>query len=154
MIRLTTPDDLAPVTLLLEATGLFEMEEVEEVADVLSAHFIRTPENQDLWLTDDKNGPVGVAYAAPERMTKGTWNIYLLAIHPDYQRQGRGSALLRHIEQTLAAQGERLLLVETLGIESFEQVRAFYRKNGFEEEGRIREFYAAGADKVIFRKAL
>jgi ribosomal protein S18 acetylase RimI-like enzyme len=58
------------------------------------------------------------------------------------------------LEQSLAALGARVLLVDTLGTPDFEYVRAFYRKNGFDEEARIREFYAAGADKVVFRRAL
>ncbi len=95
-----------------------------------------------------------MAYVAPERMTEGTWNLYLIAIHPDYQRQGRGVALLRHVEQVLADRGERLLLVETSSLESFEYVRSFYRKSGYNQEARIREFYKAGDDKIIFRKAL
>jgi hypothetical protein len=37
---------------------------------------------------------------------------------------------------------------------SFEYVRSFYRKSGYGEEARIREFYKAGDDKIIFRKAL
>lgn len=36
----------------------------------------------------------------------------------------------------------------------FEYVRGFYRQHGYEEEARIRDFYAEGADKIIFRKAL
>ena len=32
--------------------------------------------------------------------------------------------------------------------------RQFYCKNGYDEEARIREFYQAGEDKVVFRKVL
>jgi ribosomal protein S18 acetylase RimI-like enzyme len=95
-----------------------------------------------------------VAYVALERLTEGTWNLYLIAIHPDSQRQGRGAALIRHIEQVLIDRGERVLLVETSGLDDFEYVRSFYRKSGYHEEARIREFYKAGDDKIIFRKAL
>jgi ribosomal protein S18 acetylase RimI-like enzyme len=95
-----------------------------------------------------------MAYIAPERMTEGTWNLLLIAIHPDHQKKGHGKALLQHVEHMLVQQGERVLLVETMGTDDFEHVRAFYRNSGFDEEGRIREFYAAGMDKVIFRKAL
>ena len=45
-------------------------------------------------------------------------------------------------------------LVETSGLPEFERARAFYRKCGYEEEARIREFYNAGEDKIVFRKAL
>ncbi|TAG92253.1 MAG: GNAT family N-acetyltransferase [Oscillatoriales cyanobacterium] len=133
MIRPIAPDDTPALIALVEAIG-FEPHETEELAH------------------DD--GLVGVAYVAPERMTEGTWNLYLIAVHPDRQRQGRGAALLAHVEQMLAQRGERVLLVETSGLESFEYVRSFYRKSGYDEEARIREFYKAGEDKIVFRKAL
>jgi ribosomal protein S18 acetylase RimI-like enzyme len=154
MIRLTTPDDVTDLIVLAEASGLFEPSQNEELVQMLDQHFNGETENQDLWFTDDDNGVVGVAYVAPERMTEGTWNLYLIAIHPERQRQGHGVALLRHVEQVLASRGERVLLVETSGLESFEYVRSFYRKSGYDEEARIREFYKAGDDKIIFRKAL
>jgi ribosomal protein S18 acetylase RimI-like enzyme len=154
MIRLTTPNDKTDLITLAEASGLFESSQTEELAEMLDQHFSGESDSQDLWFTDDDNGIVGVAYVAPERMTEGTWNLYLIAIHPDCQRQGRGTALLSHVEQMLAKRGERMLLVETSGLEDFEYVHAFYRKSGYEEEARIREFYKAGDDKIIFRKAL
>lgn len=154
MIRLTTPSDTNKLLALADATGLFEPNQIEELAQMLDQHFSDESDSEGLWFTDDDNEPVGVAYVAPERMTEGTWNLYLIAIHPDYQKQGHGAALLRHIEQMLAKRGERVLLVETSGLEDFEYVRAFYQKSGYEEEARIREFYKAGDDKIIFRKAL
>lgn len=153
MIQLTTPDDINALLALAEVTELFESTQLEELAQMLNQHF-SDQTSQDIWFTDCDDQPVGVAYVAPERMTEGTWNLYLIAIHPDRQGQGRGAALLKHVEQTLAERGERVLLVETSGLENFESVRAFYRKNGYDEEARIREFYRAGDDKIIFRKAL
>jgi ribosomal protein S18 acetylase RimI-like enzyme len=66
--------------------------------------------------------------------------------------QGRGQKLLEHVEQLLIDRG--MLLVETAGTGDFEYVRAFYRRSGFTEEARIRDFYAAGVDKVIYLKFL
>ena len=154
MIRPIAPNDITALIALAEASGLFEPSQTEELAQMLDQHFNGETENQDLWFADDDKGVVGVAYVAPERMTEGTWNLYLIAVHPDRQRQGRGVALLRHVEQVLADSGERVLLVETSGLESFEYVRSFYRKSGYDEEARTREFYKAGDDKIIFRKAL
>jgi ribosomal protein S18 acetylase RimI-like enzyme len=121
---------------------------------MLDKHFSDTNDTQDIWLIDDDNQPVGIAYIAPERMTEGTWNLYLIAVHPDRQKQGRGKALLQYVEQMLIARGERLLLVETAGTDDFDYVRKFYRQNGYEEEARIREFYTTGVDKIVFRKVL
>lgn len=154
MIRAIAPDDNNALLALAEATGLFQLEEIGELADMLTAHFEDTTDSSGVWLTDDAPELVGIAYFAPERMTEGTWNLYLIAIHPQYQRQGRGAALLTHIEKMLVEQGERILLVETSGVDSFEYVRDFYRRCGFEEEARIRDFYRAGDDKIVFRKVL
>lgn len=154
MIRLTIPHDTSALLALAEATGLFESDQIEELAQMLNQHFSNETDSQGIWLTDYDNEPVGVAYVAPERMTDGTWNLYLIAIHPNYQKQGRGAVLLRYVEQMLAERGERVLLVETSGTDDFEYVRAFYRNNDYVEEARIRDFYTDGVDKIVFRKSL
>jgi GNAT superfamily N-acetyltransferase len=87
-------------------------------------------------------------------MTDRTWNLQLIAIHPNHQGQGRGAKLLRYVEQALTARGGRMLLVETSGLPDFERTRTFYAKCGYEEEACIRDFYAVNDDKVVFRKVL
>ncbi|MBA4063604.1 MAG: GNAT family N-acetyltransferase [Isosphaera sp.] len=154
VIRPTTPDDTAAILALAVATGLAPPDATDELRDVLASHFAGTLGRDHTWVTDDDGGPVGVAYFAPERLTEGTWNLYMIAVRPDLQGRGRGAALLRHAEETLAARGERLLLVDTSGLPEFERTRAFYRKCGYDEEARVREFWKAGDDKVVFRKAL
>ncbi len=119
----------------------------------MTGYFAKDAES-GYWLTYDDGEAVAVAYHLPEQMTQGTWNALLLAVRPDYQGKGLGAALMQHIEQTLAERGERVLLVETSGLDEFERTRDFYRKNGYEEEARIREFYAKGEDKIVFRKTL
>jgi ribosomal protein S18 acetylase RimI-like enzyme len=154
MIRSATSVDIPAILDLAVSSGLFPPEATEEVAGVLAGSLAGELGPNHVWVTDDDGGPVGVAYYAAERMTEGTWNLYMIAIRPDRQRQGRGAALLRYVEQAVADRGGRLLLVETSGLASYDRTRAFYRKCGYDEEARIREFYKAGEDKVVFRKAL
>lgn len=153
MIRSTTPDDTIALIALADATGLFQPNQLEELGEMLSDYFGGNSDDH-LWITDDDNGAVGVAYCEMERMTDGTWNLQLIAIRPDCQKQGRGTTLLRYVEQTLTVRGGRVLLVETSGLPDFERTRAFYRKCGYDEEARIRDFYKAGDDKIVYRKAL
>jgi ribosomal protein S18 acetylase RimI-like enzyme len=150
MIRPLTPADLPAIKQVIEATGLFP----PDLLDDMAAPFLRGDAEAGFWLTDDDGGPVGLAYCVPERMTSGTWNLLLIAVHPDRQRQGRGAALMREVEARLAAAGERILLVETSGLPGFAGTRSFYARLGYGEEARIRDFYQAGEDKVVFRKAL
>lgn len=138
------------VRAIIDATGLFP----SEMLDAMVGELPRATDSTEFWLTFDDGGPVAVAYYAPEQMTEGTWNLYLIAVHPEQQGKGIGAALMAHVEKTLAAAGERVLLVETSGLDEFERTRNFYRNIGYDEEARIREFYSAGEDKVIFRKSL
>ncbi|MEO0458212.1 MAG: GNAT family N-acetyltransferase [Cyanobacteria bacterium P01_A01_bin.114] len=154
MIRSTTPDDASALLALADDAIGFQPDELEELSHMLTDYF-RGDGSRDgdpFWITDDDSGPVGAAYCAPERMTSGTWNLLFIAVRPDCQGQGRGAALVHHVEQLLTARGARMLLIETLA--SFERTRAFYQKCGYQEEARIRDFYAAGADKIVCRKVL
>lgn len=112
----------------------------------------RTP---DLWLVAERAGePIGFAFCEPERMTAGTWNMLAIAVLPDRQGAGVGSALVAAAEGRLAAAGGRVLLVETAGTPGFARTRGFYRARGYAEEARIRDFYQDGEDKVVFWKRL
>ena len=62
--------------------------------------------------------------------------------------------MLRRVEEDLRAGGGRLLLVETSALPQYDRTRAFYVKCGYEEEARIRDYWAEGDDLVVFRKAL
>lgn len=154
MIRPITPDDASSVMALAEASGLFQPHELAELGGGLADYFGGDQNRPHFWLADDDGGLVSVAYCAPEVMTDGTWNLLFIAVRPDLQGQGRGAALVRHIEHWLTERGERILLVETSGTDALERTRAFYRKYGFDEEARIRDYYRPGDDKVVFRKAL
>ncbi|GET41549.1 GNAT family N-acetyltransferase [Microseira wollei] len=155
MIRPTTPDDSAALIALAVAAEMFAANETEALGKVLADYFSGNLDDGHVWVTDEEEGePCGVAYYAPDPMADRTWYVYMIAVHPDYQRRGRGTALIQHLENELRSRGERLLLVETSGLAKYDRARAFYIKCGFEQEARIRDYWAAGDDKIVFRKAL
>ncbi|MBD2353883.1 GNAT family N-acetyltransferase [Tolypothrix sp. FACHB-123] len=152
-IRFAKPEDTEALMAVANTIG-FEPHELEVLSNMLADYFSGKTNSDRFWIADDddQNGLVGVAYCESERMTDGTWNLQLIAIRPDYQGQGRGGKLLRYVEETLKARGGRMLLVETLA--NLDRTRKFYQKCGFQEEACIRDFYAAGADKIVLRKVL
>jgi GNAT superfamily N-acetyltransferase len=153
-IRSISPNDTEALIALAESIELFSSDELEQLRQMLADSLSQDGDTAPFWVTDDDGGLVGLAYCEPERMTSGTWNLQLIAVRPTHQRQGRGGRLLRFVEQTLKNRGARILLVETMGTPDFEGVRTFYRQHDYGEEARIRDFYAEGADKITFRKAL
>ena len=149
-IRAVKSEDVPALKTAIAANDLFP----PEMLDDMMTDYFNNPDSKDIWFTYVQNEPVAVGYCASEKMTEGTWNLYLIAVHPQHQGQGYGTSMMNYIEQLLAARGERILLVETSGLDSFAKTRAFYRRCGYEEEARIREFYQAGEDKIVFRKSL
>ena len=61
--------------------------------------------------------------------------IYVMAVLPEFHRQGIGRALIAHAEHVLATDGVEFLQVKTLGPsrpdEGYERTRAFYSSYGF-----------------------
>jgi ribosomal protein S18 acetylase RimI-like enzyme len=155
MIRTTIFEDSAPIIALAVATGLSPANETDALSKVLADYFSGALGEGHVWVTDEEDGRLqGILYYAPESMADRTWYVYMIAVSPECQGQGRGTALMQYVEKTLQGTGERLLLVETSGLPTFERTRTFYAKLGYEKEARIRDFYATGDDKIVFRKVL
>jgi ribosomal protein S18 acetylase RimI-like enzyme len=114
----------------------------------------RDSDQTDFWASYDDGSPKAVAYCVTEAMTVGTWNLLLIAVNPDRQGNGIGAQLMSFVEAKRASEGARVLLVETSGTDDFIRTRALYAQLGYDEEARIREYYDAGDDKIVFRKAL
>ncbi len=150
-IKPTVPADIPALKTVLDGTGLFPSEMLPEMV----AGFFSSDESRDVWLTCFVQGEaIGFCYAAPEKLTDGAWNMLAIAVHPLSQGKGAGIAIVKHLEATLRAHGQRILIADTSGLAEFEKTRKFYRKNGYFEEARIRDFWAAGNDKVVFWKSL
>lgn len=149
-IRPVRAADLPALKAVIEANDLFP----PDMLDDMAAGYLAGDGAEGIWLTLDGDAPPAVVWCTPEEMTQGTWNLLLIAIHPARHGQGLGTALVGHVEAELAARGGRLLIIETSGLAAFARTRAFYRRLGYEEEARIRDFYRAGEDKIVFRKAL
>lgn len=141
-------DDLK---IVIKTSGLFPA----ELLDGMVSDYFANSETEEIWLTRlDNNKPIAIAYCAPERLTDGTYNLYLIAVHKDFQAQGIGGQIMAYVESLLQSKGKRILLVETSGLPEFELTRKFYDKCGYNREAVIRDFYRDGEDKVVFWKKL
>lgn len=150
LVRPTKQKDIPELERVLDETELFPR---DMLAEQISAFF--AGETGDLWLSCERAGSViGFCYAAQEVLTAGTWNMLAIAVRPSAQGHGAGGAIVADLEKRLRAQGQRVLIAETSGTAAYEATRAFYRNNGYVEEARIRDFWDAGDDKIVFWKSL
>ena len=150
-IRKVIKQDIQALKAVIDSANLFP----SELLDDMIGDYFDNPSSQSIWFTKlIDNQPVAVVYCAPEYMTEGTYNLYLIAVQAKYQGKGVGGNMIRHLENFLHQQKQRLLLVETSGNDEFELTRKFYHKQGYTQEAIIREFYQQGEDKVVFWKKL
>ncbi|MFK8075680.1 MAG: GNAT family N-acetyltransferase [Granulosicoccus sp.] len=119
LIRPSISSDLSAAKVIIDAVDLFPSELLDDMFCVNSSE----AESKEFWLTFDDGSPAAIAYCAPEPMADGTWNLLLIAVHPDRQRAGIGAQIIRCIEEKLAKEGIRVLLVETSGTDDFIRAR-------------------------------
>jgi ribosomal protein S18 acetylase RimI-like enzyme len=137
---------------IVEASGQFDADSLVFIRETLQHHLMNS--SPAIWLTADDGEPVGVAYCAPEAVASGAWNLLMLWTRHDKHGEGFGSQLVAHLESELERRRARLLLVETSGLPAFAAARAFYAKAGFSHEATIKNFFAAGDDKLVFTKQM
>ena len=149
-IRPATGVDLEAIGEIAKRTELFP---AEMVGDMAAGYTLGT--SSDIWFVyEDDSRVLAFGFCEPERMTVGTWNLLAIGVTPEMQGNFIGAQMMAYLEAYLSRQGARILLVETMGTPEFARTREFYLKNNYVEEARIREFYEAGADKVVFWKHL
>lgn len=153
-IRAATLADRAQVQAIAIDTGLFAAEDWPDIEAIMSSSVLGDLEDHVWVVLADGAEVVGAAYYAPEPFSYRMWNLYFLGVSPGHQGSGIGAALVAHVEGAVRAQDGRVLIIETSSDDSFASTRQFYAALGYDEEARIREFYAPGDHKVVFWKAL
>jgi ribosomal protein S18 acetylase RimI-like enzyme len=105
-------------------------------------------------MVDDQNLAIGYICYGPTPMAQGTFDLYWIAVDPDFQGQGAGSKLIHFLEEGVKARGGRMILADTSTVPHFEKTQKFYVKNGFQEVARIPDYYHPGNDRITFCKRI
>ena len=87
-------------------------------------------------------------------LTRSTWHLYWMCVHPRAQGCGIGRALQAQVEQFIRSQGGERVALETSGRADYERSRRFYERAGYLVAGRIPDYYKPGDDCVFYYKVL
>ena len=102
-----------------------------------------------LWLVAEHEGQV-LGYVGSQTVL-GETDMMNIATHPDYRKNGIGTALITALIDALAEQGSHSLMLEVR--ESNDPAISVYRKSGFEQVGRRKNYYRnPKEDALILRK--
>jgi ribosomal protein S18 acetylase RimI-like enzyme len=149
------PRDRESIRRLVGLTGFFHADEVDIAVELVDEHLARGPASGYHFVFADKDGAViGYACYGAVPCTRNSYDLYWIAVDPAFQRHGLGRALTSAAESLIAEAGGERVYIDTSGREQYASTRAFYEKNGYACEARLKDFYAPGDDRVIYSKVL
>lgn len=160
-------DERGRVREILAATGAFRPDEVEVALELFDeatsdapheapggARAVVPASDYELVGAYADDTLAGYACYGPTPATDRTFDLYWIAVHPDYQGGGSGTRLLDEVERRLRNGRGRLIVVETSSRDDYAPTRHFYEGRGYSEAARIPDFYAPADDRVIYTKRL
>ena len=140
---------------IVASTGFFSDEEADVAVELVREHLRKGPASGYLFVFAEVDGrTVGYACYGPVPCTLNTFDLYWIAVRPDARGRRLGRALLGRVEDRLRGPGRAKLVAETSSRPQYAPTRNFYQACGFEEEARIRDYYAPGEDVLYFTKSL
>ncbi len=153
-IRPLFENDRARLLSMLIKARAFTSEEIDvamELIDIVLKDPIQK-EYQIYCMVDDQDQAIGYICYGPTPMTQGTFDLYWIAVDPDFQEQGVGSNLLDFLGKVVKELKGRMILADTSSIPHYEKTQNFYLRNGFQEVARVPDYYYPGNDRVTFCK--
>ncbi len=155
-IRPLLEKDRAKLLSMLIKTWAFTSAEIDVAMELIN--IVLEDEKQKDYqidcMVDDQDQAIGYICYGFTPMTQGTFDLYWIAVDPDFQEKGIGSKLLSFLEEVVKAKGGRMILADTSTIPQYEKTRKFYLKNGFQEVARIPDYYYLGNDRITFCRKL
>ena len=139
----------------LAASGAFREDEILVALQVLDEALSGGAGSGYAVFAAERDGRVrGYVCGGSTPLTASTWHVYWICVHPEAAGFGLGRALEERLEALARSRGGERLVVETSGRPDYARARRFYEKAGYEQVGRIPDFYGAGDDCVLYCKRL
>jgi ribosomal protein S18 acetylase RimI-like enzyme len=151
-IREVVPEDRKDLLKILEATGVFKDYEIAVADEVIRDSMNPASGYYSRCCVNGENRAIGYVCWGPTPCTSGTYDLYWIAVHPDFQGHGIGKFLLNHVEEQVRKENVRLIIIETSSVNDYDATRRFYVQNGYQQFAIIPDFYRQGDHKIIYGK--
>ncbi len=150
------PGDVETVLELASSSGLFSPNAMLSVEDMAwdSAYGGGGEDHTFLLARTGEPGGgrmVGFLCYGPIARWSGNYELYAIAVAPEHQRRGIGSALVAEMNRRVTEVLGRRIFLETGAREAFEGARRFYEAAGFECEHRFRRQFIPVEGDAVYR---
>ncbi|MBI9086470.1 MAG: GNAT family N-acetyltransferase [Desulfobacterales bacterium] len=155
MREVLEPADSERVYRLVEITGFFNPEEIDVAKELVDERLEKGDASGYHFVMADHYGRLaGYACFGLIPCTVSSYDLYWIAVHPDFQGRGLGRRLITETERRIKAAGGSRIYVDTSQRMQYASTRAFYENQGYRLESVLKDFYAPGDGKVIYCKRL
>ena len=147
--------DLISIKNILSESGFFNDSEIDIAVSLIQEKLedIRESSYQFIFL-EDEFGVIGYTCYGYIDGTKSSYDLYWIAVDPNYKREGYGTLLLKKAETLIRSKKGSHIYIETSSTSLYEPTRLFYENNGYKKEAVLKNFYNEGDDKIIFSKRI
>lgn len=156
MLRPLLARDRGPLAALLRSVDSFGDADVEvalELIDEVIARASATSYRVLVALGTEEDEPLlGYVCFGATPMTDTTFDLYWIAVDPRARGRGVAGVLCAALEHHARETGAKNIRVETSSEDEYAAATRFYRRQGFDECGRIPDFYRVGEDLLTFVK--
>ncbi len=150
-----TEADIDRVRRLVELTGFFHSYEVDIAAELVDERLKKGDVSEYHFIMADYYGRLaGYACFGPIPCTESSFDLYWIAVHPNFQERGLGRQIMQESENRIRQMGGTRIYVDTSSRDQYAATRAFYESCGYHLEIIQKDFYAAGDGRAIYCKVL
>lgn len=148
--------DRKQVEEILRSTGFFYEFEIKTALEITDETLEKGMEGSGYYWVKaiDDDEVAGFANYGRNEFSTHSWDLYWIAVHQKARNRRLGSALLMAVEDNVRKYGGKILWIETSGRPLYTSTEAFYRRNGYELQASLKDFYGPGDPKQIYSKVL
>ncbi len=150
-----TAEDRPAIRNILLHSGLFKESDADCVNGMFGEAIAKSTPDNYRFLSGWLDGAMaGFACLGWTSLTHGAWDLYWVCTLSDSRRRGLGGALLGEAVRIAAAEGGRLMIINTSSTPAYEPARRLYESQQFIRAAVIPEYYNVGDDLYIYTRRL
>jgi len=156
IVRGIRPEEVEVVLNMAAASGLFTSDALMSAEDMAwdSAYGDGNVPHAFILAKTVEGGAertIGFVCYGPIANWAGNFELYGIAVSPEYQRLGIGSALVAEMVRRIGTGKSHRVFLETGADRAYEGARAFYEANGFDREERFHKHFIPLEGGVVYR---
>ncbi len=145
--------DMATVREIVESTGFFYPAEADVAVELVDERLRKGEASGYFFAFVELDGrTVGYSCYGPIACTANSYDIFWIAIHRDFQKDGFGKWLMSVTEELVFSRGGERIYVETSGRDHYLPTRRFYDRCNYQQVAELPHFYGQDDSKVIYVK--